>query len=181
MRYDADVIVVGAGFAGLTLARELGWSGAHAIVVEARDRIGGRTWTDHRLGERLEMGGGWIHWMQGHVWAEVIRYQLAIAETPWPDTAHWLVGNARHSGTTLQLEERMNDGMRRSIADSMEVFARPYDPAHSDAWRALDHLSIADRLVSLDLDEEAFALCEAMWSQNFNAPAATGALTQALR
>jgi monoamine oxidase len=181
MNYDADVVVVGAGFAGLTLARELGWAGAEVLVLEARDRIGGRTWTDTRMGEKLEMGGGWIHWMQGHVWSEVTRYQLAVAETPWPDVAHWLVGEKRYSGTTAELMARMDDGMRRSIADSMDVFPRPYEPRQSDDWQSLEHLSIADRLAALDLDDEARALCDALWSQNFNAPASTGALTQALR
>ena len=40
MNHDADVVVVGAGFAGLTLARELGWAGAEVLVLEVRDRIG---------------------------------------------------------------------------------------------------------------------------------------------
>jgi monoamine oxidase len=182
MNYDADVVIVGAGFAGLTLARELGWSGAQVRVLEARDRIGGRTWTDTRLGgERLEMGGGWIHWMQGHVWTEVSRYQLRIGETPWPSVAHWVVGDERHRGTAGDLLARMDDGMRRSIADSTSVFSRPYDPGLGGAWQALDHMSIVDRLAELNLDDEAYALCETMWSQNFNAPAETGALTQALR
>lgn len=181
MNQDTDVVIVGAGFAGLTLARELGWGGAKVLVLEARDRIGGRTWTDNRMGEQLEMGGGWIHWMQGHVWSEVTRYQLAIAETPLPDVAHWLVGDEHRTGSTAELMARMDDGMRRSIADSMEVFPRPHEPRRSNRWQGLEHLSIADRLASLDLDDEALALCEAMWSQNFNAPAATGALTQALR
>jgi monoamine oxidase len=181
LKHDTDVIVVGAGFAGLTVARELGWGGADVLILEARDRIGGRTWTDTRMGTRLEMGGGWVHWMQGHVWSEITRYQLAIAETAWPEQAHWLVGEKRYSGSASELLDRMDDGMRRSIDDCMEVFKRPYDLWSSDAWKDHDHLSVADRLAALDLDEEAYALCEAMWSQNFNAPAATGALTQALR
>jgi monoamine oxidase len=182
MEYDADVVVVGAGFAGLTLARELGWQGAEVLVLEARDRIGGRTWTDTRMGgEQLEMGGGWVHWMQGHVWSEITRYQLPVAETPWPDVAHWVVGEKRSSGTAGELIDRMDDGMRRSLGGSMEMFKRPYDAWTSDAWQEHDHLSVVDRLATLGLDEEAYALTEAMWGQNFNAPASTGALTQALR
>jgi len=182
MKYDTDVVIVGAGFAGLTVARELGWAGASAVVLEARDRIGGRTWTDTRMGgERLEMGGGWIHWMQGHVWTEVTRYQLAIAETTWPSVAHWRVGDEHRRGTTDDLMARMDDGMRRSIEDSRTLFSRPYEPQSGSGWQDVEHLSIAERLAGLNLDEEAYSLCETMWSQNFNAPAETGALTQALR
>jgi monoamine oxidase len=41
---DADVVVIGAGFAGVAAARDLREAGHHVIVLEARDRIGGRTW-----------------------------------------------------------------------------------------------------------------------------------------
>ena len=65
-----DVVIIGAGFAGLTAARELRQSGHSVIVVEARDRIGGRAWLDTRLGRPLEIGGTWVHWTQPYVWAE---------------------------------------------------------------------------------------------------------------
>ena len=54
------VIVVGAGFAGLTAARELQTAGIEYHIVEARDRIGGRAWTDDRLGRPLEIGATWV-------------------------------------------------------------------------------------------------------------------------
>ncbi|MDX6534641.1 MAG: hypothetical protein QOF68_2385, partial [Gaiellales bacterium] len=40
-----DVIVVGGGFAGVTAAREAARGGAQTVLLEARDRLGGRTWT----------------------------------------------------------------------------------------------------------------------------------------
>jgi monoamine oxidase len=46
----ADVVVIGAGFAGLVVARELGRAGVGVLVLEARDRVGWRTWTDRRNG-----------------------------------------------------------------------------------------------------------------------------------
>jgi monoamine oxidase len=73
-RADADVVVIGAGFAGLVAARELGRAGFGVLVLEARDRVGGRTWTDRRLGHDLELGGTWVHWVQPHTWAEMTRY-----------------------------------------------------------------------------------------------------------
>lgn len=181
MTYDTDVVVIGAGLAGVTTARELRRAGHAVTVLEARDRVGGRAWTDHRMGLALEMGGGWIHWMQPHVWAEVTRYGLAIGESPLPDRAYWRFGELVREETAASLLERMDDAMRRSLADATAVFPRPYEPYLVDDWEKLDQLTIADRIGELGLDDESLALCEAMWSQNFNAPASQGALTQALR
>jgi len=85
MTETTDVVVVGAGFAGLITARELTRQGLNVVVLEARDRIGGRTWTDHRLGRDLEMGGTWLHWTQPHSWAEVTRYGLEVTRGPRSD------------------------------------------------------------------------------------------------
>ncbi|HET7815670.1 MAG TPA: NAD(P)/FAD-dependent oxidoreductase [Candidatus Baltobacteraceae bacterium] len=58
---DADVIIVGAGAAGLTAARRLAQRGKRVLLLEARDRIGGRAWTLERHGVRMEMGAEFIH------------------------------------------------------------------------------------------------------------------------
>jgi lysyl oxidase-like protein 2/3/4 len=58
-----DVVVIGTGFAGLIAARNLSRaSNAKVLLVEGRDRIGGRTWTAKSMGEEFEMGGTWVHW-----------------------------------------------------------------------------------------------------------------------
>lgn len=60
---EYDVVVIGAGFAGLTAARDLAADGLLSVLlIEARDRIGGRTWTAKAFGEEFEMGGTWVHW-----------------------------------------------------------------------------------------------------------------------
>lgn len=57
---DADVIVIGAGLAGLTAATTLAADGASVLVLEARDRVGGRTWS-RRIGRAtFDVGGQWI-------------------------------------------------------------------------------------------------------------------------
>ena len=60
-RIDADVCVVGAGYAGLTAARRLTQHGKSVVVLEARDRVGGRIWT-YQLpdGTPIDRGGGWL-------------------------------------------------------------------------------------------------------------------------
>jgi monoamine oxidase len=61
--HDCDVVVVGAGLAGLTAARELTGAGLDVRVLEARDRVGGRT-LNHSVGDRpedvVELGGQWV-------------------------------------------------------------------------------------------------------------------------
>ena len=55
-----DVVVIGAGAAGLTAANDLRTAGLSVAVLEARDRVGGRLWTDTIEGAMLEIGGQWI-------------------------------------------------------------------------------------------------------------------------
>lgn len=56
----ADVAVVGAGFAGLVAARDLKRAGLRPLVIEARDRVGGRTWNRRVPGGVVEAGGQFI-------------------------------------------------------------------------------------------------------------------------
>jgi polyamine oxidase len=60
------VVVVGAGMAGLVAARLLHDSGFTVTVLEARDRAGGRVWTDDRLGAPVDLGGSWVHGVEGN-------------------------------------------------------------------------------------------------------------------
>lgn len=55
-----DVVVIGAGAAGLTAANDLRKAGLSVAVLEARDRVGGRLWTDVVEGAMLELGGQWV-------------------------------------------------------------------------------------------------------------------------
>src|ERR671917_524117 len=60
-RHEADVVVVGAGLAGLSAARDLEARGVSVVVLEARDRVGGRTLNEPiGDGKVVEVGGQWI-------------------------------------------------------------------------------------------------------------------------
>ncbi|KAB5580363.1 amine oxidase [Coniochaeta sp. 2T2.1] len=71
-----DVIVIGAGYAGLVASRDLATQGKKTLLLEARDRLGGRTWHATINGFNYEMGGTWIHWFMPHIYREVSLYGL---------------------------------------------------------------------------------------------------------
>ncbi len=75
----ADVLVLGAGIAGLAAARTLNSLGVSVIVLEARGRIGGRILTDRSLsGIPLDLGASWIHGIEKNPIAELAR-QLELS------------------------------------------------------------------------------------------------------
>ncbi|MBO9045989.1 FAD-dependent oxidoreductase [Curtobacterium flaccumfaciens pv. flaccumfaciens] len=91
---DADVVVVGAGVAGLAAARALALGGQRVVVLEARDRIGGRTWTDSSLGVPVDLGASWIHGIDGNpLWALAPRFGI--------DTVEFTVGSFQFDGRPI--------------------------------------------------------------------------------
>jgi monoamine oxidase len=68
-----DVLVVGAGGAGLTAAKELIAKGVSVVVLEARDRIGGRAFTDDSLGVAWDRGCSWLHSSNINPWVTYAR------------------------------------------------------------------------------------------------------------
>jgi len=87
---DADVVVVGAGLAGLTAAARLREAGQEVLVVEARDRVGGRT-LNHELGggQVVEVGGQWIGPGQDRIAG--LATELGVATHPTYDTGRKLL------------------------------------------------------------------------------------------
>ncbi|MFI0820828.1 flavin monoamine oxidase family protein [Streptomyces sp. NPDC021098] len=181
MSVDADVIVVGGGVAGLIAARELGRTGRSVVVLEARDRLGGRVWTDHRLGRDLEIGGTWLHWTQPHSWSEVTRYGLEVTRGPRPEEAYWLAGDEVRKGSLPEFMELIDPGMRRLLAGTMGWIPRPDDPTRNARLASVDGRSLQDELDELRLGVEEYQANEAAWVGHFNAPLDEGAYTAALR
>jgi len=74
-----EVVIIGAGMAGLSAARKLTSSGFQVIVLEGRNRTGGRIWTDRSLGMPIDLGAAWIHGIQSnpvHALAKKIGAQM---------------------------------------------------------------------------------------------------------
>ena len=105
---DPDIIVVGAGFAGLAAARELTRLGWQVLVLEARDRIGGRAWTTGLGGAPVDMGAGWIHGIDGNPVAEFARKAgVRWRESDFSSQALFL-GGVRLSAAELREVEQLS-------------------------------------------------------------------------
>jgi monoamine oxidase len=150
-----DVIVIGGGFAGVTAARETARGGAKTLLLEARDRLGGRAWT-HRWNETdIELGGGWVHWHQPHVWSEVTRAGLAVELGEDAQVSGWFVGDERHSGTLPERDANAERGWNQFVEGVDEGLPLPHDPLFaSDRLERFDSQTIAERMDELDLDDE---------------------------
>ena len=61
---DYDVIVIGGGFSGVTAARDCGKNSLRTLLLEAKSRLGGRTFDAQFRGHHIELGGTWVHWTQ---------------------------------------------------------------------------------------------------------------------
>ena len=158
-----DVAVVGGGFAGVTAAREAARDGRSALLLEARDRLGGRTWTAPWRGHDIEYGGGWVHWHQPFTFSEITRAGLAVELSGEPDVTAWYVDDERRTGTIAERDAIANAGWTRFVEGVEESLPNPHDPLHAiGRLAAMDELTIAERVEQLGLGREGH---EVLWAE----------------
>src|SRR5688572_18130583 len=86
MMHETDIVVIGAGAAGVAAARRLADARVPAVLVEARDRIGGRAWTYHAGDLALDLGCGWLHSADENEWAALapgLGFTVDAYPPPW--------------------------------------------------------------------------------------------------
>ncbi|KAL4910837.1 hypothetical protein BDW74DRAFT_172298 [Aspergillus multicolor] len=190
-----DAIVIGTGYAGLIAARDISIAhGPNVLLLDARDRIGGRTWTAAALGENFEMGGTWIHWNQPHVFAQLQRYNLhktikTSNGTLAPEKAFWkfatgVVKELNVQDLNASLERIGNAFFSPDGYTSRDLMPYPHDPFRDPAlWTRYDDLSIKDRLdqISAVGTEEDKAYFETMMNTIGSAPGTDISFTEPLR
>lgn len=165
---DGLVVIVGAGFAGLGAARALADAGIDVVVIEARERLGGRVHTDTSLGVAVDLGASWIHGVDGNPVAELAR-SLGVAWSvtdlessmtvdddgvPLDDDTAAAVTDAAYGALAdaVALAEELDDDIDIATAVDRALDAQQLDPSTRRLAR-LDIRRIVEHELAGDLDE----------------------------
>ncbi|WP_156724645.1 flavin monoamine oxidase family protein [Streptomyces apocyni] len=174
-----DAIVIGAGYAGVTAARELRARGRRPLIIEARDRIGGRTWTQTFAGQRIELGANWFSPSQDLVMKELKRYGFGLSpEGVGPDKAVFPVEPGRYQEFGLDAFTHYDNLLARVFEGTRDYFPRPLEPLYAeDKIRAIDGKSLSDRMDDLKLPARDRLWISGTLSNYSGGNSADGALT----
>jgi monoamine oxidase len=121
--YEADVAVVGAGFAGIVAARELEKRGLSVVVLEARDRVGGRVLNEPiGDGKVVEVGGQWVGPGQDRLYA--LAGEMGVDTFPTHTAGESLIefrGQLKRYRGTIP---RINAAVLADVAQAQAKFER---------------------------------------------------------
>jgi monoamine oxidase len=162
------VLVAGAGIAGLTVANALAHAGVECVVLEARNRIGGRLHTVDLGGSPVDLGGSWIHMPDGNPMSALARLAGVSCRSadPVPEMAGFDCGEGRRLSAAevadvlgLYLEGfpesaeslRAELGPAASMAEAIEAFVAAAGRAPDAARRARQMLHGGIEAESADL------------------------------
>jgi monoamine oxidase len=137
----SDVVVVGAGVAGLSAARRLAADGHRVIVVEARRRIGGRVHTDRSWNRPIELGAAWLHGLRHNpIKATLLEAGCELYRTRWGTAVIRRIDGSRVRETAI------DDAMDRMWSLIREARRPDFTPGTSVA-AALSHRSFPQNAV----------------------------------
>lgn len=165
MNSEYDVVVIGAGAAGIAAARRLAQARLSVLVVEAENRIGGRAWTIHHDGLPIDLGCGWLHSADRNPWAALApTLGFAVDRTlpPWGRQFRNLGFTEAEQAAARAASARFEADLRHAPVETdraADLLAaghpwKPYLEALSSYVNGveLEALSIRDYLAYVDAD-----------------------------
>lgn len=181
-----DVMVIGAGFAGVTAARELKAAGYMPLILEASARLGGRTYRAEHAGKTFELGGAYVHWLQPHIWAELTRYGLRIVPGDGGEVSEirlWSEGQLHTFDleTGYSLLSEAYGALYAVGPQPAEVLPFPYDPLTHTEWLQHAEFRLSDHVARVALPQPQRDLLGAMLASDMSASAGDAALIEMLR
>lgn len=174
--FDADVIVIGAGLAGLRAARDLVDRGLRVRVLEARDRVGGRGFTSRFPGTdvMVELGGSWFTARQPLVSSELARARLGVYEFPPITQKRWRTAGALRLDAPFTPDDHLSAARWRQVLSDAEAMARGDE---NPRWA----LSLDDYLQQIDATPALADLLYGWWSITGGSDPARGCVAGLLR
>jgi polyamine oxidase len=134
---DGDrVLVVGAGASGLAAARVLADNDLDVVVLEARDRIGGRTWTADVGRGRADLGAAWLHGIVDNPVADFMDAQglgFVPDELPWAVLFDAASGSALGDDAWSGMDEAV-EGFEASVSDLADTLGDVDAATARDTW-----------------------------------------------
>ena len=160
---ETEVAVVGAGLAGLETARLLNDSSVDVRVLEARDRVGGRTLTQELDGEAVDLGAQWIGPGQELVHEVIEDFGIETFDQYVEGVSRFRAGGevGGHKEVVMALSEEAQEELFAAIAEieaqSREVPPEaPYDAPEADEWDSMTVATWRDRELSTQEARDAF-------------------------
>lgn len=167
----ASVLVVGAGIAGLAAARKLVQAGHAVTLIEGRDRIGGRVWTDVNDGVPMDIGAGWIHGPDGGNPITPLATQAGASTFVTNDDSVQVFDSKGQDVTTLQFSEgsKKVTALRTAVAEAMSGDVP--DKSFASALVAADPTALTDPfsayLLNTSLEFDTGGWLEALSARNY--------------
>ena len=163
---EVDYCVVGAGFAGLTAALRLKQAGHSVALLEARDRVGGRTFTEYRPdGTWIDRGGAWVGPGQDRIYAMMDEFGVAEYKQYHDGDAMMIVDGKKHRyGGTIPWSmspwavANLGVGLLsiEKMAKSLPREA-PWDAKQADEW---DRISVGEWIEQNTMSKQAREMLE---------------------